>query len=69
VNESKMDETLVLQPVVRALETEAINLYRGVHPDGPLWQDLQSSTRHMWVDHAEKLRKSPPSTPKQGEGE
>lgn len=50
------DEPLVHHPVVRALENEAIALYRAKHPDGVLWQELADSTRQMWVVHAEQRR-------------
>jgi hypothetical protein len=50
------DEPLVLQPVVRKLELEAISLYRAKFPEGPLWQDLANTTRHVWVVYAEVQR-------------
>jgi hypothetical protein len=34
------DEPLVQQPLVRALEQEAINLYRAKYPEGIDWQEL-----------------------------
>ena len=38
---------------VRRLEVAAMLCYRDVHPDGPLWQDLHSNTRAMWLRHVE----------------
>jgi hypothetical protein len=52
------DEPLIYQPVVRALEVEAIRLYRAKYPEGPAWQDLDDSTRELWVAHAEKERQN-----------
>ncbi len=52
------DEPLMLQPVLRALEVEAIRLYRDKHPDSPLWQELDPHTRSMWVKYAEKENKN-----------
>jgi hypothetical protein len=54
------DEPVVLHPVVRKLEMEAIKLYRAAHPSGPLWQELASTTRNVWVVHAEMQRSEPP---------
>lgn len=34
---------------VRALEREAMRLYREAHPNGPPWQELIDHTRVMWV--------------------
>lgn len=52
------DEPLMYHPVVRALEMEAIRLYRAKHPDAPLRQELDPQTRAMWVEHAEKEKQS-----------
>jgi len=48
------DEPLMQHPVVRALELEAIRLYRAKYPDGIPWQDLDPHTRSMWVKFAEE---------------
>lgn len=52
------DEPLMHHPVVRALELEAIRLYRAKHPDAPPWQDLDAATRNMWVKYAEKEKQN-----------
>ena len=40
----------------RAVEREAIALFRAMYPDAPPWQELSDSTRHAWVMYAEKKR-------------
>ena len=52
------DEPLMHHPVVRALEMEAIRLYRDEYPDGIPWQELDNSIRAMWVVYAEKERQN-----------
>jgi hypothetical protein len=63
LEDSMADETTAMHPVVRALEQEAINLYRAKHPDGPPWQELHADTRHMLVAHAEQQRTLGVATP------
>jgi hypothetical protein len=41
---------------VRKLELEAMRRYRAKYPDGIPWQDLDQSTRCMWVIYAETRR-------------
>lgn len=40
-------------PKVHALELEAIRQYRTKYPDGVPWQDLDHSTRWVWVAYVE----------------
>ena len=50
------DEPLMKHPVVRKLEQEAIDRYRAKYPDGTPWQELDHSTRCVWVAYAEVQR-------------
>lgn len=42
--------------LVRAMELEAMRLYRERHPDGPAWQELHQQTRSDWIGFVEEAR-------------
>lgn len=53
--QNHQDKALTLSDMpVRRLEVAAMEAYRKRHPDGPVWQDLQSDTRAMWMTYTEK---------------
>lgn len=39
---------------VKALEQDAMRLYREAYPDGLPWKELSDQTRLMWVAHVER---------------